>query len=518
MKLKDIYKLSLIVVVATITRVFTIWVGTPEFAGWLNHVYYYFVQVRGLLTEGNLPYPDMPLLFYLYAFVANIISGLGVTQDSAIVISTRLVMSVVPALIPIPIYGIIKQIQGEQPLDRNQWVIMFLSGFLPLSVSYMPEYLQKNIFGILLLATLIHYSQRLFGKPTASDYVITAVLVVLIVLSHYGTFGAMVFYGLAVFIAYSIVKRDIKKLLVLGLGLGIAGIISVALIYFLDVQRFDRIFNYINQSISNSLLAALFSQNRSLAQIVPEFGLIAILFAIFLLFHWLYIQNKRSVQLGERLFWLANILFCYLLVLPIIDQQLMSRLSSFVTIPLIIIFAYSEKYSFKKPWLKTGSVAIVALMVVFLAFGELVSSRIHARNNEAILADIEMMQATHEFGSNDLIITRTGADHVCNWFLGVKAGVITSVNLEDFERYDKIYVLNPLDGRGDYASVETGKVESEADKYRYMFRTIPKPDDVEFIFETEHLELFELELPPSEWSFNADGDWNGYDNETSEQM
>lgn len=513
--MKDIHKLSLIVVVAIITRVFTIWIGTPEFAGWLNHVYYYFVQVRGLLTEGALPYPDMPLLFYLYAFVANIISGLGLAQDSAIVTSTRLVMSVVPALIPIPIYGIIKNIQGQQPLDRNQWIIVFLTGFLPLSVSYMPEYLQKNIFGILLLAILIYYSQRLFGKPNVRDYVITALLVVLIVLSHYGTFGAMFFYGLAVFIAYSIVKRDTKELLLLGLGLGIAGIISVALIYFLDVQRFARIFNYINESISNSLLVALFSGSRSLAQIVSEFGFIVILFSIFFLFHWLYIQSKLSVPIGDRLFWLANIMFCYLLVLPIIDQQLMSRLSSFATIPLIIIFAYSEKYSLKKSWLKTGSVAIVAFMVVFLAFGELVSSRIHSRNNEAILADIEMMQATHEFGSNDLVITRTGADHICNWFLGVKAGVITSVSLEDFERYDKIYVLNPLDGRGTHRNVEVGKVESEADKYIYMFRNIPKPEGVEFVFETQHLELFELEMPPSNWSFDADGDWNGYNKETS---
>ncbi len=55
-ELKESSKLLLIILAAIITRVFTLWLGRPEFAGWFNHTYYYFVEVRGLLEQGSLPY------------------------------------------------------------------------------------------------------------------------------------------------------------------------------------------------------------------------------------------------------------------------------------------------------------------------------------------------------------------------------------------------------------------------------------------------------------------------------
>ena len=52
---RELKRLLLIVLAAVIVRVFTLWIGKPEFTGWLNHTYYYFVQVRGLLADGTLP-------------------------------------------------------------------------------------------------------------------------------------------------------------------------------------------------------------------------------------------------------------------------------------------------------------------------------------------------------------------------------------------------------------------------------------------------------------------------------
>ena len=39
--------------------------------GWFNHAPWYWVQTRGLLQNGVLPFPDLPLLFHRYAGVAG---------------------------------------------------------------------------------------------------------------------------------------------------------------------------------------------------------------------------------------------------------------------------------------------------------------------------------------------------------------------------------------------------------------------------------------------------------------
>jgi len=96
MKQTQINKLSILILIAFIVRVIVIWVGRPEFVGWFNHTYYYYVQTRGLLENGSLPFPEMPLLFYIYSFTANLLNWFGVEINAAIVSATRFWMCLIP--------------------------------------------------------------------------------------------------------------------------------------------------------------------------------------------------------------------------------------------------------------------------------------------------------------------------------------------------------------------------------------------------------------------------------------
>jgi hypothetical protein len=160
--------------------------------------------------------------------------------------------------------------------------------------------------------------------------------------------------------------------------------------------------------------------------------------------------------------------------------------------------------------LKAVIVYIVTIAVVLIAIGELVNTKIHNKNHEATFTDIQKMKNQQKFNPNDLIITQTGADHVCNWFLGVKAGVITSLNIKDFNRYNKIYVLNTIfdEQAGIKSKGET--YENESDKYSKMFKTIVVPNYIVPVFKTEYLVLYPIESPINEWKFNNEGDWIGY--------
>jgi hypothetical protein len=188
-------------------------------------------------------------------------------------------------------------------------------------------------------------------------------------------------------------------------------------------------------SIGRSLVAALDSADRESTEVLASLGAILALWVLLYLCYRAY--ARRGVQLpeGGRDFWLANILFPTLLLLPIVDERLMSRM---------VLFA------------------------------------------------------------------KTGAEHIANWYFGVEAGVITSLDLADFDKYNGIYVLNPIEGELDFSGLEGIRATHETDRYLFMRRNIPRPAGVEPLFASENLELFRLDEPPKEWLFTADGRFHGY--------
>ena len=111
------HPLFLIVFGISLLRWLLYTLGDHEFKGWFTHVYYYYVEVRGLLQQGELPYPDLPLLFHLYAGLSKLLMAFGLEMDTAIVYAVRGGMSILPALLPIPIYGMAKQIAGQENLS-----------------------------------------------------------------------------------------------------------------------------------------------------------------------------------------------------------------------------------------------------------------------------------------------------------------------------------------------------------------------------------------------------------------
>lgn len=64
---------------------------------------YYLVQVRGILRDGRLPIPDFPLLFYVQATIARILSIIA-DQRTAIVAAVRWTDATVPVLLAVPAY------------------------------------------------------------------------------------------------------------------------------------------------------------------------------------------------------------------------------------------------------------------------------------------------------------------------------------------------------------------------------------------------------------------------------
>ncbi|MCB0636840.1 MAG: hypothetical protein KDC54_09505 [Lewinella sp.] len=502
--------LGVIIALAIVARLLFLWAGRPEFVGWFNHTYYYYVEVRGLLLQGALPYSDMPLLFYLYAGTARLLSGVGMELSAAIVAATRFWMCIIPSLIPLPVYATLRLINQGRKLDFHLWALVVASGFLPLTVLYLPEFLQKNTLGLLELALLLWLSRQALANFSWKKAAALALIFLLIVLTHFGSAGVAVLGGFALLLAFAALRTDPAGTLRMA-GASMLGLVMfLGLIYLFDPTRFLRVIIYLQASWKTSFLGLLFSREAvGAARWSALAGTVIPLLAAGGLYG-LYRRQRAKLPAPDRLFWLSLIIWAYLLILPVYDQLLLGRLALFLPLPLLLILAYLLTYANWKPWLRTALVTLVIAGTGLLLFGEFMSRQQHNPNKTEIYADLLTLKAKVDFSPDDLILARNGVEHVGNWFLGARAGVITALQREDFDTYARIFILNPAEGRFDPSAFDGRQAAHEADRYFFMLHNIPPPAGADTLYRSPYLELFRLPEPPTEWVFDETGQWMGY--------
>lgn len=502
--MKQNSKLLLIILfVSFLVRVFIIWIGRPEFVGWFNHTYYYYVETQGLLESGKLPFPDMPLLFYIYAATAKCLIWLGMENHIAIVNATRFWMCLIPSLIPIPIYSIFKNIYQAKTFPKWIWILILASAFFPLTLAHMPEFLQKNTLGLLFLAILIQQSQTISKGLDVKRIVSIIFTFILILSTHYGSTAAALLYLVALLLSLWSHNKN-KWTLWLGLSLIFGLVISLYSFYNFDIQRFERIISYINRMGESSIMGSLFSpintdKFTSIIMLVGPLGFVALLY-------YAYKISKAALTHENSVFWLCNILFCYLLLLPIYEPALIQRFVLFLTLPLLIVIAFTIHYTLKRILWKRVLLGFVILGTILLSIGEITGLVLLNKNKEPIHNDLLVMKETVGFSNNDLILTRNGAEHISNWFLMTKSSLITSFNLEDFEKYNRIFIMNPIEG----AMTAPSGANKEIQKYQYMVSNIDEPTEAQVIYQSSHIKLLQLTFPPNEWKFDDDGYWISY--------
>jgi len=486
---KETKILSILIFVAFVIRVLVLWIGRPEFVGWFNHTYYYYVETKGILQNGELPFPDMPLLFYIYAGTSKFLTLMGIEMNTAIVMSTRLWMSIIPSILPIPIYLTIKNIYKEEPLPKWIWIFLFVCPFYPFSILQMPEFLQKNVLGILLLSFFIWQSNIALNKSNLKRLVILVALFLLIVLTHYGTAATTILYVASITITFFMQNsKKVNFKLILGLFSGLS--IALTAFYFIDLQRFNRVRYYIDRIYDSSSLGLLFSSGESDKSTAVFILIIPLLIVVFLFKCYKSVRIKLSNE--NNSFWLTNIIFCYLLILPIYDLELMGRFAIYLGLPVLFVLIYMIRYYLKKTWLKKLILGFLIFGTLIIGFGDIVKGYWDNQNNDIISEDLMKMKDTVGFTKNDLIIARNGVEHISNWFLNTKSCIITSFNTADFHKYNRVFILNPTEGR------------------MSMLSNIHVPSNAIDIYVSEHIELYEIESQPTEWVFNDKGDWINY--------
>lgn len=485
-------------------RTVALWLTRPEFTGWFNHTYYYWVQTRGLLEEGVLPYTDLPLLFHLYASIARLLGLLGLDMASSIINASRLVMCLVPALLVLPAYVGLRRIHGSQPLDAWAWALVGVAAFLPLTFVHMPELLQKNMLGMLLLASLM-----------VAVFVRRAVLGVLmfaaIAFTHFGTLAVSVLAMFAWIVAVIVERRNPRQAFAMtAVGMGVA-IVAALVLAVLDEDALVRLATFARSGLENSLFGMLVGAGSLGERLTALAGIVGPA-AVAVALTRVWSRHRAALDRSDREFWLANIIFAWALVAPVFSLDAVPRLLLFMPLPLLFVLAYQLRHGTATRLhrlLVSAAVAGCTLMLV----GETVSLAVMNRDREDIHAALRELRERHALTEGDLVITEYGVNTISNWFLGTRASLITSVRREDFGSPGRVFVLIPAGGHPPGASDGEGdesRFVTPAERYQAMRQRIRLPASLPPLGEYPTLALYRLDATPENWTFDVAGRWLGW--------
>ncbi len=505
----DVAPLVALILFAFLCRSVALWWTRPEFMGWFNHAPWYWVQTRGLLLDGALPFADLPLLFHAYAGLAGALTALGMDTDPAIIHAQRFLMCLAPALIAWPCWAVLREIHGDRPLGRAGWALVAMAAFLPLTFVHLPELLQKNMLGMLWLAGLMAASHRALASPRWAWAALGCF--VLIALTHLGTLAVALLWLAAVAGAIGVARGAwVHLALLLFVGLAATALAATSLLAF-DPAAMARVEALLTDGWRHSLLGSLFgpaSMTRKtaiLAGIVIPYGVLA----------WLAAASRATraaLPVADRVFWLANLLFVGLLLFPALEQEVLTRFVLFLPLPGLFLAGLHLAQA-QRPRPVRWGVAAAGLGVLVMTAGEVANLLRPIPDKAAVAAELRELSAGESFTGRDLVIAPYAVAPLANWFLRVPATLVTRVQREDFTRYQRVFVLNsgfePATRPGELKSVDT-----PAERYRAMRQAVPVSGRISPDPRFDQFRWYRLTRIPPGWRFDETGRWNGVDTNT----
>ena len=144
---------------------------------------YYVVQVRWLLTHGQMKYPDPPLAFYLMSVAALVLGD--------IFVAVEVTSALVTALAALPTYALIKRVTGSRIAAFASALAISLNPFVVrLSSDFM-----KNSMGLLWLTLFLYFNARYIDRGSKADLFGLIASLVLTALTHILDYGVALLYA-----------------------------------------------------------------------------------------------------------------------------------------------------------------------------------------------------------------------------------------------------------------------------------------------------------------------------------
>lgn len=390
---------------------------------------YYPVQVRSIIEDGHLAMNDMPLVFYINAYLAKLAIYIfsNFSSEFLILQTVKVLGALSIPLILIPLYRIIHNyLSYEIPKSLEYALIAFC--MFSFSSLYLSAEMLKNAYGLVGFTYLLYYTLLFFDHRSLKYAIYMALSLLVIGMTHFGVFAISI-----IFLVLFLISVYNKK--------AIVPIISLVVIGFLMVFFFDhfRALNAVN------IVEKWFGKPWRI--VFYPTGIASLFISGFLILILFLLNRNKKVDTRQKQLFTVFLGFIIMLSLPFLRFELWRRFNLMVFIPQVvaILLAY--------PYLKTffkRRVPQVLVLICCLSVGYSVLLPKQNSISDAAYEDLSNMSTQIENPDRAITFVRHGLDWWVSWQLRTKiAQPQIELDKAMSEQYDDILIIRQHKGRYD---------------------------------------------------------------------
>lgn len=406
------------------------------------------VQVKNMFEHYRLAFSDMPLLFTLCTIFAKLLFLLHIgTENECILLSVRFIDAFLPPLSAIPVFLIANELKKENIKSKFSNYLMVAFAILSFTPLFIFSYqLQKNGLAIIWVFLYLYYTLKII-KYKNRKYVFKAIAVIILcALTHFGSFGLLIFLSFLIFLFWLIYQKDKLRTLSLKnfLLIGFVLISTFMLIAIFDYTRFLRIINLpLKIFEAPVLLFALNGQNIILQGqtliILIAMNLFAIQGIILLLSQRNNLDNYKIIlglALATCTLFLSN---------PFLGLEWANRLFMIAYIPVTVLYLIIYN-SIRGKWIKIPTTFVfIFLLTISFVFAILNKSTMSISKNAHL--ELEQIEGKKLFSKNDVIVCRQDLRLLANWTFETKGISDYLLTKDEFNKYSSVFLLKQNNGK-----------------------------------------------------------------------
>jgi hypothetical protein len=457
---------------------------------------YYPVQVRSLLDNGQLGFPDLPFVFYFEAGFARVLEFAGLCDlNGCIMVSSKITDSLLYPLIAIPTFLLAKSVAAH--IKAPRWVLFIPPLLMAVSMPalVMMADFQKNSIGLMWSIFFIYFLYLAMKDGKLLNYLLAGVFFVLAGLTHLGCLGFVIAFSLSYFVFSIIFQRErrINLLKVFGL-LALAGGLASLALFFLDPDRLGRLANAFAaplQMFENPTILGILEGKVPLQPHLFITVFVATLLVIVSLV--LFFAKRKEIPSHEKALFAASLVLTAFMSSLLLEEELGNRLYMMAYVPAVLLFIFPLKYIFGK-WKKY---ALITLILIMMVGPTPVTWNIRGAKciTDKAYAYLFKLGTAIENPDKTLIITRHGLEFWTVWALDVDVSHGRDINEEVLKNYDVVYYLRQEKGQGNFGPFGPGGPP---------FPEVWIPPDAEIVYQDEFYIL--AKAPPGPPRFHYEDD------------
>jgi fumarate reductase subunit C len=421
---------------------------------------YYPVQVRTILTQGSVGFSDMPLVFYLDAYLVKFLTLFELSISDALILNVvKVVDSLAIPILLIPLYKIISN--ENTNLSKPYEIGVACFSVLSFSPLILTSDLQKNALAIVFLFCFLGYFISYQNKRKYWVLISAIVCLTLTGLTHFGTFCFLLFY-LMLFVGFIYKRKAVVPLMVI-LS------ISLALIAFFDISRLKRLFSigtlaFERPALTNGMLAP------------PDIFVILISIILAILGFKVLKDNKRNLLMYQKGLLFANIICLITLSFPLLDGEYFKRLSLFLFIPQILTIILIHRSITKRVVI---SLYISLFILTTISIIAVISHKKETVIDEVAYQDLKQLKSIIKKDNKTIVIARHGLEWWAAWALDTKVGQDKAMTDDFYTKYKNIFIINQYNG-------------NSTERQRTQFHEPFVPQNSEMIYSSKYFYTFKL--------------------------